>query len=76
VPDAFGGVQVKYGTWEVLSATGRSQRLYAVGSLTQGARYYVSALDSIVRAVREVAHAIEQRRGEQPVALQSSIAGS
>ncbi len=76
VPDAFGGVQVEYGTWEVLSATGRSQRLYAVGSLTQGARYYVSALDSIVRAVREVAHAIEQRRGEQPVALQSSIAGS
>ena len=58
VLDAFGGVQVNYGTWEILSAGGRRQGLYAVGSLTQGARYYVSALDSIVRAVREVASAI------------------
>lgn len=59
--DAFGGVRVTYGTWEVLSESGLGQNVYAVGSLTQGARYYVSALDSIVRAVSEVAETIGRR---------------
>ncbi|MFT4157117.1 MAG: FAD/NAD(P)-binding protein [Microbacterium sp.] len=74
VPDAFGGVQVKYGTWEVLSESGNAQNVYAVGSLTQGPRYYVSALDSIVRAVSEVAGAISNRVGNS-IRASATISG-
>ncbi|MGW9159440.1 FAD/NAD(P)-binding protein [Microbacterium sp. NPDC055665] len=49
----FGGLRVQYGTWRIMTPDGAHVPIYAIGSLAQGARYYVSALDSIVRTVPE-----------------------
>jgi len=52
----FGGVRVRFGSWGLTRSDGEVvPGLYAVGSLTQGERYYVNALDSIVETVGEVA---------------------
>lgn len=51
--DEFGGLRVEYGRWRLLGAEGTHAPVYAVGSLAQGARYYVNALDSILRTVPE-----------------------
>ena len=53
-PDPFGGVKVENGTWRIRSRVGEPQNIYAIGGLAQGARYYVNALDSIVRSVEDV----------------------
>ncbi|GAB6857491.1 hypothetical protein JCM13591A_15960 [Microbacterium xylanilyticum] len=58
ISDPFGGVRVERGSWRLLSRSGDRHNIYAVGSLAQGARYYVNALDSIVRSVGDVMEAI------------------
>jgi len=51
--DVFGGLRVNYGTWRIIAPGGAHLPIYAIGSLAQGARYYVNALDSIVRTIPE-----------------------
>ncbi|MBT2484003.1 MULTISPECIES: FAD/NAD(P)-binding protein [unclassified Microbacterium] len=51
--DTFGGLRVRYGTWQLIGEGGAWSPIYAVGSLAQSARYYVNALDGILRTVPE-----------------------
>lgn len=62
--DPFGGLELDYATSRVVSGPGTLQAMYAVGAPAQGARYYVSALDGIVRAATAVAADIRFRSRE------------
>lgn len=60
--DSFGGLRVNYGTWQLLGPGDVPVPIYAIGSLAQGARYYVNALDSIMRTIPEaVSHALRDQ---------------
>lgn len=55
--EGFGGVRVEYGSWRLRTAAQNpGPAIYAIGSLAQGSRYYVSALDSILRTIPEAIH--------------------
>jgi uncharacterized NAD(P)/FAD-binding protein YdhS len=64
VEDAFGGLTVRFGSWSLVNPKESTiENVYAIGSLTQGTRYYVNALDSILRTVDEaVEHILAARR--------------
>ncbi|QNA91366.1 MULTISPECIES: FAD/NAD(P)-binding protein [unclassified Microbacterium] len=66
--DDFGGLRVNYGSWQVVGASGARVSLYAIGSLAQGARYYVNALDSILRTIPE---AVDDALRRHDAAVQS-----
>jgi uncharacterized NAD(P)/FAD-binding protein YdhS len=55
--DVFGGVRVEYGSWRLRTPNQNpGPAIYAIGSLAQGSRYYVNALDSIMRTIPEAIH--------------------
>lgn len=68
VADAFGGLTVRFGSWSLVNPKESTiENVYAIGSLTQGTRYYVNALDSILRTVDEAVEHILAARRATPV---------
>ena len=51
----FGGIAIDTGSYQVISATGRNSRLFALGELTTGACFFTSALDINARHARSCA---------------------
>jgi uncharacterized NAD(P)/FAD-binding protein YdhS len=67
VPHPLGGVRVRPGTGELLSAAGRPQpSLRAVGELTSGEVYYAGSLFAVVHAAAAVARALSEQDGPEP----------
>lgn len=63
IRDDFGGLSVANGSWRLLGRTDADCPIYAIGSLAQGSRYYVNALDSILRTIPEAISDAIRRRG-------------
>lgn len=61
VPDDFGGLKVDYPSNRLVGAPGLASNIYLIGAATQGARYYVNALDGIVLAIQDTMRDIRSR---------------
>lgn len=61
----FGGIAIDTCSYQVISATGRNSRLFALGELTTGACFFTSALDINARHARNCAVQFVQTLAQQ-----------